>query len=100
MFKKKKIQKEKFAGKKSKLAAKQTKAIECVEIEMPHIDRMQAINKLSSAIEKLATALTVTTNITVKDCYFQCTDRPGVELDYERETSKIIITGEKAQQND
>jgi len=94
--KKKKLQREEFKDRRVELSKKQTKAIECVEIELPHIDRMQAINKLSSAIEKLAIALTVTTSITIKDNYFLCTDHPGVEMDYERDTTKVIITGEKA----
>lgn len=75
---------------------KKTKSVECVKIEIPHIDRMKAINNLSSAIEKVASALITPTNITIQDSHFSCTEHPGIEVGYEkRETKEIIILGEE-----
>jgi hypothetical protein len=63
-----------------------------IKVTVQREDRLAAITKLSSAIEKVATALSTCPEVVISNCHFECSENSdGVCIDTADEVTRTEI---------
>jgi hypothetical protein len=71
-----------------------------IQVTLPKRDRLKAITKLSSAIEMLAKALAQpTASFLITNNIITSTDKPGINVDVEQDTTETYIIKEEEDEN-